>query len=207
MICNDGDEFWLPEKGSLKDYLIKPGSVVKCPRQDMLLDEEQVNSGSKYYQSRYTTQHPIDFSNDPTEYEKGLSLIIHRVMPKIIVNPHGLVRMRSGNHSARHVARRFSQRTEPGIQIYHYPFRSFEQFEKRIRGREILFNSPGARVPRGKKWVHWVKLLQEGRLDEEFRNYVLPNEDIDVLLKYGVLRKDEFGRERIGRALASGQPR
>lgn len=39
VISNDADEFWIPEKGNLKSYLLAKDSVVTIKRSNMLLSE------------------------------------------------------------------------------------------------------------------------------------------------------------------------
>ena len=57
-------------------------------------------------------------------------------------------------------------------------------------GRKTLIDNPNARKPRGRYWYSWVKSLEESKLFEVFNNYIIPDEDLGVLLKYGILEYD-----------------
>ncbi|MBQ0756847.1 MAG: hypothetical protein KBT66_06240, partial [Amphritea sp.] len=76
-------------------------------------------------------------------------------------------------------------RTEPGICVHHYPIRSYKQFERNIQNRKRLLETTDAKM--GDHYRRWVKILNEGRLQEEFDRFILNQQEIETLLKLGIL--------------------
>ena len=185
VISNDADEFWLPEAGTtLKDHLHSSDSVVTLKRRNMVLTEDCRQADYHYSQARYAVKNPVLYSPDTQINDTAVSMLLVKISPKTIVNPHGLIRMKGGNHRARHGWRWISQREEKGITVYHYPIRSYQQFEANIINRQRLLQQTNARM--GDHYRRWVKLYEQGRLPEEFGKFVLSESDIITTNKIGV---------------------
>jgi len=187
IINNDADEFWRPlEKESLKDILNFKGGVLQVRRSNMILYEGL----DDWKKSEYRVANQILTRED---YE-NLNIMLGKIGRKTIVNPHGYIKTNAGNHSAEHIA--FWKKKEPSnIHIYHYPFRSYKQFENKAKlYAEILKANPNAKIgPHVKKWA---KMYEEGKLEEEFYNRLLLNQDkINCLLDLNVLKKDTSMKE------------
>ena len=137
-------------------------------------------------------------------YRKALSLnifdeplppkVLHRAVPDVVVE--------QGNHGARSAS--FRGPAHPGdIEIFHYPIRSFRQFESKVRngGSGYARNtelSPGA--GRHKRW--WYQRLVEGTLSQEFRQRRFYAADrLRAALASGQLLADRTAADRV-RALA-----
>ncbi len=199
VISNDADEFWISKNGAnLKETLAFKGSVLTVQRYNMLLDEKCIESGN-FLNAKYYVANPIFYSKQTQIDNEKISIVLGKIGPKTIVNPHGLIYIRGGNHKALHFAnmrdyfksgfdkiKRFD-----AIEVFHYPIRSYEQFEKNIQNRKVLLES-GKKVSMGPHYKRWVKLYNDGKLKEEFeKNVVFHQHEIDVLSKYGVVRYDE----------------
>ncbi len=190
LIPNDADEFWIPKEKSLKDALPKKGSVLTINRYNMLLYEGLKN----IFESTFFVKNPIFYTKESQKNQDNISILLAKISPKIIVRPKGLLWIRGGNHKALHLLnlrdyfkhydkiKRYEK-----VEVFHYPIRSYEQFEKNIINRRELLKK---RAKMGPHYKRWVKLLNEGKLQEEFFNNILiKKEELKVLEKFGIIEK------------------
>ncbi len=184
IINNDADEFWVPLKGeNLKDVLNFKGSVLQVPRSNMLLYEGLDN----FLESEMRVANQILSRED---YE-NINIVLGIIGRKVIINPHGYIKTNSGNHSAEHIA--FWQKKEfRNIHIYHYPIRSYAQFEKTIKNRAKLLKI-GAKM--GVHYKKWAKIYEEGKLKEEFEKMVFSKDDLNCLQKFNIVKHDTRAKE------------
>ena len=191
VISNDADEFWIPKnKLTLKENLAFKGSVLTIQRYNMLLLDKK-----EFFQSPYYVKNPIFYSKENQLNSRKISITLTKIAPKTIVNPHGLIYLRGGNHKALHIAnirdylrsgydkiKRFKD-----IEVFHYPIRSYAQFEKNIKNRKRLLESK-KRINMGPHYRRWVELYNKGELEDEFyRSIVFKEDDIKTLLKYDII--------------------
>jgi len=194
VINNDADEFWIPNNHlNLKENLSFKGSVLTVQRYNMVLEE-----GKPFFESEHFVANPIFYSKQKQLSQENLSIILTKIGPKTIINPHGLLYLRGGNHKALHIAnikdylRSGYDKTERfhQISIFHYPIRSYQQFEKNIQNRKNLLEL-NQKISMGPHYRRWVKLYNEGKLKEEFNENILfyPKE-METLKKYHILEKN-----------------
>ena len=112
-------------------------------------------------------------------------MLLVKISPKTIVNPSGLIAMKGGNHRAKHGWRLINKRDEANIKVYHYPIRNYKQFEANIKNRKRLLETTNARM--GDHYRRWVRLLDEGKLKEEFQRFILDSDELLVLTKLGII--------------------
>ncbi|WP_225672800.1 glycosyltransferase family 2 protein [Thalassolituus marinus] len=185
VISNDADEFWLPAEGTtLKDHLRSDDSVVTVHRRNMVLTEECLQPDYHYTDAGYAVKNPILYNSQTQISDNAVSMLLVKISPKTIVNPHGLIKMKGGNHRAKHGWRWVNAREESEITVYHYPIRNYEQFEANIINRLRLLRDTNARM--GDHYRRWVNCYKEGRLKEEFSKFILSTSDLDTTNKIGI---------------------
>ncbi len=191
LIPNDADEFWYSEN-SLKETIKSKKRVLTVDRFNFLLQENK-----KWYESEYRVENPVFYRKNTQLSAEKISIVLTKISPKVIINPKGLLWIRGGNHKAlnifdfRDYFRHYDKiKRFESVKVFHFPIRSFEQFKKNIENRKKLLEK-GAKM--GPHYKRWVKLLDEGKLEEEFyNNLIFKNEEIKVLEKYGIVVKDKF---------------
>lgn len=185
VISNDADEFWHPAIGtSLKTHLTVEDSVVTVARRNMVLTEEALQPGYDYRTASHAVINPILFDKKTQINSDTIAMLLIKISPKTIINPHGLIRLKGGNHWAKHGWRWINARDEQSITVYHYPIRSYERFEANILNRKRLLQATNARM--GDHYRRWVRLLDEGKLQDEYQRFVLSNMDLTVTNKLGI---------------------
>ncbi|MCH9814169.1 MAG: glycosyltransferase family 2 protein [Epsilonproteobacteria bacterium] len=196
VINNDADEFWIPKLGeNLKASLAFKGSVLTLHRTNMILDPNTITGN--FFDTCHRVQNPIFYTKERQINLENISMVLTKIGPKTIVNPHGLITIRGGNHKAWHIANSYEYLFKKydqipkhkAIQVYHYPFRSFRQFEKNIKNRKMLLES-GKHIKMGPHYRRWVKLYNEGKLEAEYERLCFNKEDISSLKRYGVVVED-----------------
>ena len=205
VINNDADEFWIPNNNkTLKENLDFKTSVLTVQRYNMVPDAHSVQD-ENFFESDYYVKNPVFYKKSKELTNPKQSIIIGKIGPKTIVNPHGLIELRGGNHKAWNIAntyeylfRKYDQikRFEP-IEVFHYSIRNYTQFEKNVLNRKRLLES-GRKVRMGPHYRRWVKMYNEGSLEEEFyKNILFSQEDINVLSKYDIVATNKQLKEII----------
>jgi glycosyltransferase involved in cell wall biosynthesis len=204
VINNDADEFWIPTSDkNLKESVAFRGSVLTLHRYNMVLDEA-TKQGDCFASTHYV-KHPLFYTKLAQLNEEELSMVLTKIGPKTIVNPSGLIEIRGGNHKAWHIANSYEYlfkkydaiKKFKGVEVYHYPFRSYAQFKTNIENRKMLLESKG-HVRMGPHYRRWVRLYNERRLEEEFYERLnFTQEQLDVLKVYGVIAENSRVKERV----------
>jgi hypothetical protein len=169
VINNDADEFWWPQVGSLRDVF------AALPER-----YEQIIVSRRNFRPLVPT-----FEGDPKDpfykrliYREADSPSIAD-LPKVAHRPRAGVVVAPGNHSI--VSAGLPAVPANGLlEIFHFPMRSYEQFERKViqigLGYELLTDrSPGV----GYVQLDLLKLHREGRLREYYNALAL---DPDALL-------------------------
>lgn len=190
----DADEFWMPPGGDLRPLLDESAGVLVARRDNVLPGAglEQKDDGD-FRRSVLTVRRPY-----PAElwrsYAVGSSralpdfpLLLSEVCPKVLCRLHGLEELGYGFHDARHVAG--SRALPDSCRLIHFPVRSFEQFQAKVRAHSRSLFLQGQTQDPGRCWhlKYWNRLQQAGRLETEYRSFFLSRERRLALLQAGVL--------------------
>jgi len=201
VISNDADEFWIPTKNNLKYKLDRKGSIITYHRYNMLLKEESLKHGYRYFDSTLRVKNPIFYDKNAQLNQSDISILLAKISPKVMVNPYGLLKIKGGNHRAKHVMGLINKKKTEDIKVYHYPVRSYEHFMRNIKNRQKLLKKGDTKM--GDHYRRWVKIYEAGGLEEEFKKFLLTPNDIQVLIKYGVVEEDNLAKRRIMEVLGT----
>ncbi len=192
IINNDADEFWIPDNAcSLKKYLAFKGGILRVNRSNMLPPMNAIDNPFAYTEAKYQIKNHIHYRNNK---QKNVSILLGQTSRKVMVNPHGLIKINTGNHSAEHIAL-WNKKIAQNIHIYHYPIRSFEQFERRVISRMEAIEK-GAKIGTHEK--RWDMLYRKGMLMKEFEYMIcLSDFEINYLTDIGVLVENHLPQNTI----------
>ena len=156
VINGDADEFWWPLKGNLKTALRtvpRRYSVVEVPRFDFAPSARSVGRFYKAMVWRDT---------------ESVNVLGVRLRAKVCHRGHPMVEVDQGNHDARFPGSKCLEGTAP-LEILHFPMRSLEQIERKIRaGGRAYEQSPAIDPYLGDAWRHLYEELQRGGLAAYF---------------------------------------
>ena len=187
-IANDADEFWVPGQGNLKSNLSKWGSIIKCHRVNILPDESIYNDNYDYLQSKYLVNYPVLNKKSDIVDHDNLSIMLANIQGKVIVNNHGLIRAKGGNHRAWHWWSFINKRNSDNIKVLHFPIRSIDHFKHHIQMRSDLLDQGVTKM--GSHYRRWAKFQKEGRLEEELERLIINDKDAVVLKKFGIINEN-----------------
>jgi len=193
IINNDADEFWIPNSGnSLKEHLNFKGGILRIDRFNMIPPIESIEKEDMFLNSIYEVSNQINYRVAKRE---DISVLLGQASRKVITNPYGLVKINSGNHSAEHIAF-WNKKISNEIKNYHYPIRSYKQFEKRVITRkEVLDNFPNVKM--GNHYRMLVAKYNSGKLKDEYKKFLFKDNEIKLLQKIGILSKNEIPSKTI----------
>lgn len=195
VITNDADEFWIPKEGDLKKELTATGSIIQCPRVNVLFHKDAFNNNGKYYEQINRVLYPINYPKGIQLSQKELSIMLGEIHGKVMVRTLGLLRIKGGNHRAWHLWSQLNQKESKNVMIYHFPIRSKQHFISNIENRKALLDKGITKM--GTHYKRWVKMLEEGSLEQEIDRLVVNDEYQAVLRNLGVLIEDNTPVVRI----------
>ncbi len=194
-IAADADEFWYSSAGTLKaDFQSSPGAaaVFSCRRVNMLPRVEDLERADyRFFHNILKVARPPGREKESPDPETPLQYgMMVRAMPnKVMCALEGLRAVGMGNHTVEHDAGEGV--TSRSVLIYHYPVRTFKQFEKKVKnqGEGLTTNR---RFDPGTGWHarRWYALYQAGRLAQEYRTLVLEPETCARLRAAGIIEED-----------------
>ena len=187
VLNTDADEFWVPRRGTLKEVLAavpeRYGVIWALSRHFV---PRPGNDG--FFAERMTARvSPAAAINDPTSPYRPHAKAAHRADPDIAVG--------FGSHTV------FSSRLRPlpdwhPAEVFHFPFRTLEQYERK-----------GVRRARGDKplgqYVRVEQAREEGRIAERYRELVVDDATLERGRAQGSLVVDTRLRDAL-RALRTG---
>jgi hypothetical protein len=103
VIPNDADEFWLPEGDkSLPEQIDPNSSIQTIHRYNRLLTAQQIQNDEPFWKTEYFIKSPILYSGHTQIHCDEISMQLVKISPKVIVKPKGLIKIKGGNHRAKH---------------------------------------------------------------------------------------------------------
>jgi len=191
IINGDADEFWWSETGTLKSVLeAVPDSddLVVVPRSNFV--PRPPGEGNLFQRMVVREAHSCNALGDPLPPKVG-----HRASPEVQVS--------QGNHSISHgTGLRVAE--EPRLLIFHFPLRTYRQFERKIRSGGAAYER-NRQLPYeyGITWRHLYRELLAGRLPSYYESQMLGDAEIRKGLAEGRLLVDR----RLHDYLLSLEPR
>jgi hypothetical protein len=185
VINNDADEFWWPQLGSLRDVFAAVGdryAQIAVPRRNFRPLPDPAPG------------EPVVPFHERLVYREALSpSLAHQ--PKIAHRPLGGVVVAPGNHRLSPSDLPFVP-LEGLLEIFHFPMRSYEQFERKVvqigRGYELLNDrSPGV----GQDQLRLLELQRAGGLPDYYRELELDGDALQRGLRDGTIVADRRLRD------------
>ena len=178
VLSNDADEFWVSPNGQLKSELQNSDAPeLSCQRINMLCAYDDTRDLHPFQKLVYRIKTPIPI---PTSQDFVNDLInnpyLYFDLPaKVLVQSKGLIRIRQGNHSAEFEQEKWTEHSS--IKIYHSPFRSKEQFHKKIlQGGKAYTDNTRLSKNLGWHWRRWYKFINDDKFEDALAE-LLPSAD------------------------------
>lgn len=156
IINNDADEFWIPQKGNLKEFFHT------IPQETYKIHVNRFDFFYKY--SKDLKFYDVMLFR---EFQRRWIKCCHRAVPDIAVDV--------GNHDANSESMNIKGYGSSGTDdliIFHYPVRTVERYKKKmIDGTASVMQTPG--IP-PEMFFHWKRALQsiyENKFDEYLKEY------------------------------------
>jgi hypothetical protein len=193
VIHNDADEFWWPLAGSLRDVFAAIPPVygqIEVQRRNFLPAPD--GAGPFYSRLIYRDAQSLNPSGGPLEPK-----VAHRAHPDVVVAP--------GNHSISGADLRPVPVGEL-LEIFHFPMRSYDQFERKVIQTGIGYETLEHRSPEvGRDQLKLLALYREQGLREYYERALLD----DAALQRGIADASivlDRRLERFMRALPESVP-
>jgi hypothetical protein len=162
VINTDADEFWWPRQGTLKEILavVPTGyGALKAPRLNFV---PGLDDGGLFWERMTVAEmQSLKWWGDGAKRGPVSPKMAHRGSPNVTVG--------HGNHDVR-PKREFERVPWQPIVIFHYPLRSYEQFERKVA---MMEGTSGRKAP---ERARLYELYREGRLRDHWEAS-LPSED------------------------------
>jgi hypothetical protein len=180
VINTDADEFWMPRRGTLKDALVAaPNSVGVVWALTRHFVPRPDDGGS--FAERMTVRLSLDAPlNDPTSAYRPHAKAAHRADPRVVVL--------FGSHNVRS-----DLAPLPGwhpLDVFHFPFRSREQYE-----RKTVRRAHGDK-PLG-QYVKAFEARETGRLEDAYGSLVVDDSTLERGVALGSLVVDTRLRDAL----------
>ena len=198
VINNDADEFWWPLSGSLRDVFASIPSgygQIEVQRRNFLPRPD--GNGPFHSRLLYRDTRSLSPSGLPLEPK-----VAHRAHPNVVVAP--------GNHSISGAELSPAPASEL-LEIFHFPMRSYEQFERKVIQTGIGYEKLEHRSPGvGQDQLKLLAIYREGGLRQYYDDALLDDEALEHGLRQGSIvldrRLDDFMQRLPGPASQADRP-
>jgi len=183
---------------SLKQALQGYKTVVRVPRVNMLISEQDVELNRCFTEFSWRTHHNVLYPEKDEAEKMGISINLAGALHKSTSSLHGLIYVKAGQHNIKHIAdmmrrRKYESYTQ-NILIYHYPTRSYSQFERVAKNRyerlKRVEAQKDSKTNYGTMSKRRAKVFEEGCLRNEFELLTYSKDDLIQLERYGVVKCD-----------------
>jgi hypothetical protein len=198
VINNDADEFWLAEHGTVRDVLEAVPRDTDClevPRVDMLPPRD---TADRFYESM-------------TVHQGGRPVLGNSLDPKVCHRAYSDIRVAQGNHFVLRGGVRLAEERDHALSIVHYPLRSLDQLERRIR-RGLMALEPNSPMnpSSARRWRSLYRsYLEPSQAETYYAERALSVEQITAGIASGTLTRDTRIRDalrQLDRALVEAEP-
>ena len=186
VINGDADEFFVWRPGTLRESLASIPDAVSAFHADRVdfVPFDRPNRKPPPEEMIYRKTRSLNLRGRPLPPKA-----IHPGDPDVVV--------KQGNHGVR--GPRFPKKLERGeIVVYHYPIRSYDQFESRVRNVGSGY-AQNTELPAsaGFHSRHWYELLKKGKLPREYRRHYFKARRLRRSLVYNELCEDRTLADRL----------
>jgi hypothetical protein len=198
VINGDADEFWVPARGSLKDHLPSTAGGLLCRRFNLLPDRAALaDLDYAFHRNVLMVVRPRDDSQDRFPRHATLDtefpFTLLRIQPKVACRLRGRKWIGYGNHTVKH---RAPVVPAEGIEVYHYPIRTFAEFERKVTNHGTsLANNPSIPLHTGWHVRRWYELHRRGLLRAEYERLVPSPDDLRRWMEDGTIEEDRVVRD------------
>lgn len=195
VINGDADELWVPSRGSLKDHLSTSAGALLCRRFNLLPDRAALaDPGYEFYRNVLKVVRPREDSGERFPRHATLDtefpFTLLGVQGKVLCRLRGRKWIGYGNHTVRH---RGALVPPDGIEVYHYPIRTFAEFERKVINHGTsLANNRGIPPHTGWHVRRWYELHRRGWLREEYERLVPSSDAVRRWIEEGTIEEDRL---------------
>jgi glycosyl transferase family 2 len=188
VIHSDADEFWWPLEGNLEDALERVPAEVGAAQvfRHNFVPRSDVDDGA--FHRRMTVRQTVSLNS------------MGEVLPPKICHRGAMdIAIADGNHSVSRDGQEVTVSRDVGLEILHFPLRSYRQFENKIRlGTEALERNPRLSSGIGKTWRYlYHQYYRKGLLRDYYEAQVLSETAVEEGLRKGELVIDTRLRDHL----------
>ena len=178
VINNDADEFWWPLSGSLRDVFVSiPPGYGQIEVQRRNFPPRPEDTGPFHSRLLYREAQSLNANGAPLEPK-----VAHRAHEDVVVAP--------GNHSISGVELRPAPAGEL-LEIFHFPMRSYEQFERKVIQTGIGYEQLEHRSPEvGRDQLELLQIYREGGLRRYYEDALLDDAALAHAVAQGAIVLD-----------------
>ncbi len=180
ILVQDGDEFWLPAFGDLRQVLTNTGAEALSIRRFNACLGERLD---RFAHGRTVRLEELDLFVAPSrltqaamDKDQALRWIAGQPAEKVIARGPSLATVSQGAHNAlREDGTVIAARAASDILTVHIPFLNFERFRRKVENARTLVAADASVFPGATAWhwKRWIALLDRSLLEAEYLNQTL----------------------------------